>query len=273
MRLAEMLGHNKPQVSADDLQVLFGKAAAKVFAENVKAFLAASGLKPEQLAALLVDLEKDLGLMAPVPFMSMQGGLADPSGFDGVILWPTGTVNWTKLRLEQIELAVTAGARIRRIVCLNSSRVCNSAADRRHPLIRGTTTGMEPMESELQGRLAAASFINTEAFVFPVLPVEYDGKPLSLEQQLQYLIASGQYDDLVGNADIYVPATPNSLFVPLHAARVLGRDDVYTSQAGATLMNPMPSHWWPSNQDVMTTPAGAIRLWIELAHAGCITTS
>lgn len=275
MRLAKMLGHTGSSVSSDDLQVLFRKAAsAKVFGENVQAFLDAAGLSQQEVASLLMDLESDLGLMAPVPFMSLEDGLADPSAFDGVVLWPTGTVNWTDLRLDQIELVVKAGARVRRIIAVNSTRTCNSPADRRHPLIRDIAAGDEPTEGALQRKLAAASFINNDAFAFPYLPALNDvSKPLTLEQQLKYLIISGQFEDLVGDADLYVPATPNSLFVPLHAASVLGRDNVWFSQAGATLMTSMPSYWWPTNQDVMTTPNGAIRLWIELARRGCITTS
>ena len=275
MRLAKMLGFNGAYALPSDLQALFNKAAsAKVFAENVKAFLEASGLSPQQVADLLVDLEKELGLMAPVPFMSLEGGLADPSEFNGVALWPTGTVNWTKLRLEQIQLSAVAGARFRHVIGLNSSRTCNSPADRRHPLIRGIAAGMEPTEAELQRQLAESGDYDPGEFIYPILPYQNAaGKPLTLEQQLEYLLASGQYDDLIGDADIYVPATPNSLFVPLHAARVLGRRNVYFSQAGATLMRSMPGYWWPSNQDVMTTPNGAIRLWIELEHRGCITNS
>ena len=58
---------------------------------------------------------------------------------------------------------------------------------------------------------------------------------MSLQAQLEHLTATGQTKELIGKADLYVPSTPNSLYVPLHARRVLGHDNVWFSQAGARL--------------------------------------
>lgn len=271
--LAEMLGSPKGSyLSPDELQELFRKvASAKVFGENVQAFLAETGRPRRSAADYLEGMEQKLGLMDPLPFMNLRG-IATPDEFDGVAIWPTGITNWSLLRLEQIQTAKDAGAKFRRIVCLNSSRVCSAPADRRHPLIRSIPAGQEPTEGELQRRLASSGRYDVGEFVFPDLPTENAaGRPLSLEQQLNHLMESGQYDSLIGGADIYVPSTPNSLYVPLHTRRVLGHEDVWFSQAGARLVRSMPSHWWPSLQDVMTTPNGIIRLWVELVYAGCIT--
>jgi hypothetical protein len=268
-----MLGLTKPSVSLSDLQDLFQRvSSAKVFAENVQAFLATVVDSDKPIEGHLEAIERELGLTKAIPFRSLNG-LEDPSSFNGVAIWPTGTTNWTELRLEQIRTAQAAGAQFSSIVCLYSSRTCNGAADRRHPLIRDVPAGEESNEREVQRQL----FFNLEApdgylFHFPALPRSTsEGKPLSLEQQLQFLQRSGQYETLVGDADVYVPSTPNSLHVPLHVRRVLGLDNVWFSQAGASLTRKMPDFWWPSLQDVMTLPNGMIRLWVELLHAGCIT--
>lgn len=271
--LAVMLGFPKePYLSPDELQGLFQKvASAKVFGESVQAFLEETGRPKRSAADYLEEIEQKLGLMDPLPFMSLRG-VTNPSEFDGVAIWPTGTTNWTQLRLEQIQLAKDAGARFRYVICLNSSRICGAPADRRHPLIRGIPAGQEPTEGELQRRLVASGKYDAGEFIFPILPTENAaGRPLSLEQQLNYLVESGQYEDLIGGANIYVPSTPNSLYVPLHVRRVLTHDDVWFSQAGARLVRNMPDYWWPSLQDVMTTPNGILRLWIELVAAGCTT--
>lgn len=270
--LAEMLGHTQPHLSPDDLQGLFRSvASAKVFADNVQQFLDATGRTKKSAAEYLEGIERQLGLMEPLPFMSLRG-ISDPAEFDGVAIWPTGITNWTKLRLEQIRTAQDAGARFRHIVCMHSSRVCNGVADRRHPLIKGIPEGQEPTEYSLQHHLVFSGAHDPSMFRFPSLPFVNDqGRPLSLEQQLVHLRESGQYDELIGGADIYVPSTPNSLYVPLHVRRVLGHDNVWFSQAGARLVRGAPDSWWPSLQDAMTTPNGIIRLWVELLHAGCMT--
>ena len=272
-RLAEMLGVVKTPITPEDLQNLFARVASvKVFAENVQPFIDATTGFKGSAADHIERLERKLGLTEPLPFMSLEG-VEYPAEFHGVAIWPTGTTNWTTLRLEQIELAFTSGARFNHIVCLNSSRPCNAAADLRHPLIKGALAGTDPAEVDVQLALARSSSLDNNLFRFVQLPdVNEAGKPLSLEQQLKHLQASGQYDELIGGEDIYVPSTPNSLYVPLHVRRVLGRDNVWFSQAGARIVRKMPDYWWPSLQDVMTLPNGMIRLWVELLHAGCITT-
>lgn len=272
--LARMLGLNESSISSDDLQGLFSKVAnAKLFAENVQAFMDAAGGSKASIQDRLENIEAKLGLMQPLPFMSLRGQSA-PSDFEGIVIWPAGTTLWTQLRLEQIQTAVAAGAHFTRVVCLGSSRKCTAPADLRHPFIASQPEGTELTERELQMALLEASgTIQAVNFSFPDLPDINDaGRPLSLEQQLSYLRDSGQLDQLVGNADIYVPANPNALYVPLHVRRVLGRDNVWFSQAGARLVRGTPDYWWPSLQDVMTTPNGIIRLWVELLYAGCITT-
>jgi hypothetical protein len=270
--LAEMLGLSKPSYAPGDLQDLFKRVAtAKLFAENVQAFLDAASDSKKSAADRVEAIERKLGLTEPLPFMSMEG-LAVPSEFNGVAIWPTGITNWTKLRLEQIRMAQDAGARFKHIVCLHSSRVCNAPGDRKHPLIAGIPAGQEPTEQALQYQLARSGAHDPSMFRFAELPsVNDDGRPLSLEQQLRHLQASGQYDELIGGADIYVPSTPNSLYVPLHVRRVLGHDNVWFSQAGARLVRGTPDSWWPSLQDTLTLPNGMLRLWVELLEAGCIT--
>jgi hypothetical protein len=218
-------------------------------------------------------IEQALGLTQALPFMSLRG-IEVPSEFDGVAIWPTGTANWTQLRLEQILAAQEAGARFKCIVCLNSSRVCNTTSDRRHPLIARLPVGQESTEQELQHILMGdLEGYGTDLFRFAELPSTNEtGKSLSLEQQLKHLQQSGQYDELIGGSDIYVPSTPNSLFVPLYVRRILEHNNVWFSQAGAFLMRQMPDFWWPTLQQVMTLPSGMIRLWVELLEAGCITT-
>ena len=271
-RLAEALGHNKPTVSPEDLQDLFKRVATpKLFADSVQPFIDASTGFKGTAADLIENIERKLGLTEALPFMSLKG-IEDPLGFNGVAIWPTGITNWTKLRLEQIRTAQDAGARFKHIVCLSSTRVCNATNDRKHPLIAGIPVGQEPTEQVLQYQLAHSGAQDPSLFRFADLPTQNeDGRPLSLEQQLNHLKASGQYDELIGNADIYVPSTPNSLYVPLHVRRVLGHDNIWFSQAGARLVRGTPDFWWPSLQAVMTMPQGMLRLWVELLHAGCIT--
>ncbi len=276
--LAQMLGLSQPSISADELQVLFRKvASAKVFAESIQPFLAEAGHDPKWVVNQLVSIEQKLGLMEPLPMMSFNQGIVNPSSFSGVAIWPAGITNWTKLRLEQIELAERAGARFETILVFGSSRVCKAPADRRHPLIYGRPEGTEPTERQLQFELMYGlndgGEVLGERYVEVELPeLNADDRPLSLQQQLSHFVDSGQFDQYVGDRKVYVPSTPNSLYVPLHVRRVLGLDDVHFSQAGARVVREeMPDYWWPSLQDVRTTPNGIIRLWVELLHAGCIT--
>jgi hypothetical protein len=271
-RLAEALGVEKTPITPEDLQDLFKRVAtAKLFADNVQPFIDATTGFRGSAADLIENIERKLGTAEPLPFMSMAG-VAVPAEFNGVAIWPTGTTNWTKLRLEQVETAFMAGARFRRIICTHSSRICSGPADRKHPLIADIPEGEEPTEQALQQQLAEASWLDDDLFYFAELPeFNDDGKPVSLEQQLNHMKNSGQYDEVIAGADIYVPSTPNSLYVPLHVRRVLGHDDVWFSQAGARLVRGASKSWWPALQDVMTLPQGMLRLWVELVHAGCIT--
>lgn len=271
-RLAKMVGVDKTSYTHDDLQNLFKIIGdQKVFADNVQVFIeAATGFRATTAEAIEA-LERKLGLTEALPFMSLEG-VTIPASFNGVAIWPSGTANWTNLRLEQIQMAHKAGAQFEHIVCLYSSRVCSGVADKRHPLIKGTAQGLEPDEHALMEHLAATSGLNVNMFKFADLPFETEAhKPLSLDQQLKHLQTSGQYDELIGGRDIYVPSTPNSLYVPLHVRRVLGHDNVWFSQAGARIVRAVPDYWWPTIQDVMTLPNGILRLWVELLHAGCIT--
>jgi hypothetical protein len=280
-RLAEMVGFTQDFMSDEDLQDLFKKvAAAKLFPDNTDAFIKESGRRRGEVSDMLENLEDKLGLLKPFPFMSLKEGLAVPGEFHGVAIWPAGTVNWTDLRLEQIRTSLRAGANFKHIVCLSSSRVCNSAADRKHPLFAGNAMagqlpileGEEPTEIQMQQKLTHLSGISHKMFIYPELPeFNEQGKPLSLEQQLRHLQESGQYADLIGESDMYVPSTPNSLYVPLHVRRVLGHDNVWFSQAGALLSRSIPDSWWPSLQALLTYPSGSVRFWIEAQLAGCFT--
>lgn len=276
--LGRMIGlSDRP--SSDDLQgVLKRVASAKVFAESVGDFLAEAGNNPDYAANELEHINKKLGTMEPVPFRSMLRGEVNPTTFRGVAIWPAGTVGWTELRWQQIKLAEQAGARFDHIIVLGSSRVCNAAADRRHPYIREIPEGQEPTERELMRQWVRASGHLDAKYVFPDLPQENDqGKPLTLEQQLRELrkvngpISGYMYPEIIpGSKPIYVPANPNALYVPLHVRRVLGKSDIWFSQGGARIQRDVPNWWWPQVQDLMTTPSGIIRLWIELVEAGCI---
>jgi hypothetical protein len=274
--LAEMLGLKKPSISPDELQELFKKVgSAKVFADNVQPFLEESRWPLNAVYERLEEIESKLGLMDPLPFMSLKGWM-DPQLFSGVAIWPAGITNWTQLRLEQILLAKNAGANFDHVVVMWSSRKCNQPADRRHPAINWFyEEGKEPTERKLQQDLLKrlGSSKGTLKFEFAQLPrAEAESRPLSLQKQLEHLVATGQFDELIGDRKVYVPSTPNSLYVPLHVKRVLGLENVWFSQAGARLVREMTDYWWPSLQEVLTTPNGIIRLWVELIHAGCIKT-
>jgi hypothetical protein len=272
--LAEMLGLNKPSIAPEDLQVLFRSVgSAKLFADNVQPFLDQVNQPIEKVYQRLERIEQILGLTQPLPFMSLRG-TSDPKEFRGVAIWPAGTVNWMELRLEQIRLAEKAGATFERIIALGSSRVCNSPADLRHPFISRRRKGVEISERIVQRDMGHQSYGVGRMIHDAVLPeLNSDRRPLSLQQQLEHLKTSGQFDALIGDMPVYVPSTPNSLYVPLHVRRVLGLEDVWFSQAGARLIRGAPDFWWPNLQDVMTTPNGIIRLWVELLHAGCIKSS
>jgi hypothetical protein len=265
--------------SSEQLQEAFAKVAnAKVFAQSVEAFVAA--VKTEKgedydVANELEHINKKLGTMEPVPFRSMLRGQVDPTLFEGVAILPAGTVSWMQLRWDQIKLHQQAGARFERIIVLGSSRVCNAAADRKHPFIRDNFAEREePTERQLLKLwVMGASGLNPQ-YLFPEIPDGENGKPLSLEGQLQYLRREEQWSDygrFLTERPLYVPANQNALYVPLHVRRVLGCKDIWFSQSGARIEQATPPWWSPMVQDLWTTPSGILRLWVELRAAGCIT--
>ena len=282
--LAEMLGLKKPSISPDDLQELFRKvSSAKVFADNVQPFLdhsEGSGRPRRSTYELLEMLEDHLGLLDPLPFMSLNGTY-NPSDFNGVAIWPAGITNWSVLRHEQIVKAHKAGAKFERVVVMWSSRVCNQPADRRHPYIRDYyEEGNEPTERRLAQDIIDRDGATNLLYEFAELPkARADGSVLPLQEQLEFYKQSGQHErhfayglDMAQAKQLYVPSVPNSLYVVLHTMRVLGHKHVWFSQDGARRVRDMPDYWWPSLQDILTTPNGILRLWVELIHTGCITT-
>jgi hypothetical protein len=272
--LAEMLGLKQPSISPDDLQVLFKKASSgTVFAENIQDFLNATGMSLKQAQDRLFRMEAELGLLRAIPFMSLRGMTA-PAAFKGVAIWPAGTTHWTDLRLREILIMLEAGAQFDRILVFGSSRVCKAPADLRHPLIGDRyEPGTEPTERELQGLLqqkVAQEY--RHLFETVELPQERGEPVMSLRNQMEHAESSGQISELIGDADIYVPSTVNSLYVPLHVKRLLDRENVWFSQIqGAQPVRVAPDHFAPGTQDIMTTPNGILRLWVELIHTGCLT--
>lgn len=285
--LGRMVGLG-PNPSSGELDAIIKKvSSAKVFAESIRPFVEDVARKhgitfDEAWKKVVEELEhvnKKLGLMEPLPFMNMNLGFVDPQNFYGIALWPPGITNWAVLRHEQIVQAYWAGAHIERVLVFWSSRKCDAPADVRHPYVGSQyVLGGEPTERKLMEDIIIRDGASLE-YEFVELPEhDDDGKPLSLEKQLNFYVESGQFKEhfdykpgVFGNKHLYVPSTPNSLYVPLHVRRVLGVENVYFSQAGARLVRETQDYWWPSLQDIMTTPNGIFRLWKELREAGCIS--
>jgi hypothetical protein len=271
--LAEMLGLKKPSISPDDLQDLFRKvSSAKVFADNIQSFLEETGWDLNKVQDRLFEIEAELGLLRTLPFMSLRG-MSDPSKFKGVAIWPAGTVNWMALRHDEIVKAYRAGAEFDRVLVMWSKRECTSAADQLHPYGRPEPHEVTLTEWGVMGDIWGNDGIDSLHYERAALP-DYtpDGHNLSLQQQLEHLMSSDTYEELIGGADIYVPSTPNSLYVPLHVMRVLGKSNVWFSQIqGAVPIRKMPEYFTPGVQDIMTTPNGILRLWVELIRTGCLT--
>lgn len=272
--LAEMLGLNKPSISPDELQELFKRVgSAKVFADNVQPFLDESGLPRDEVFKRLEKIEASLGLLQLLPFMSLKG-LSDPHDFGGVAIWPAGITNWCVMRHDEIVKAHKHGANFERVIVMWSSRKCDASADRRHPYIRDFyEEGDEPTERQLMQDIVNRDGVANLKYEFATLPkAQANGSPLPLQHQLENIVQGGQFDDYLPGR-LYVPSTPNSLYVPLHVMRVLGLDNVWFSQAGSRPVREMPGFPWPGLQEILTTPNGIIRLWVELLHSGCINAS
>jgi hypothetical protein len=286
--LGRMVGLG-PNPSSGELDATIKKvSSAKVFAESITAFIEEvaheKGMTLDEARAWVLEelehINKKLGLMEPLPFMSMNEGFIDPASFNGIALWPPGITNWAVLRHSEIVRAHKAGAKFEKVIVMWSSRKCDAPADLRHPYIRDRyEEGEEPTERKLMQDIIDRDAIPNLVYEFAQLPkAQAEGRPLSLQHQLEYFISSGQYEyhfaygyDKAQARSLYVPSTPNSLYVPLHVKRVLGHSDVAFSQAGARLVPKMPGYYWESLQEILTTPNGIFRLWIELRNAGCIT--
>jgi hypothetical protein len=270
--LGRMIGLTAKASSGELQEALKRVASAKVFAESVDSFLAETSRSRGDVANELEHINKKLGTMEPLSFRSMLRGQEAPSSFDGVAILPAGTVSWMQLRWDQIKLAQLAGAKFEHIIVLGSSRVCNAAADRKHPFIADNfDEGQEPTERQLLKLWISGDSGCNPQYVFPGLPDGEGGKPMSLADQLKQLLQDSQYGKLLTERPLYVPANPNALYVPLHVRRVLKRQDIWFSQAGARTERVSLAWWWPAVQDLWTTPSGILRLWIELEAAGCIT--
>jgi hypothetical protein len=282
-RLGAMIGLD-PNPSAQTLYAAIGKTgSAKLFEQNVASFLEATGMQIEGVASELRHIEGELGLMSTLPFMSLKQGIVDPASFEGVAILTAGTANYIEARIEQIKLAIRAGARITRVVCLASSRVMDGVADKKHPVVADPDADWgvygQPTEVSFQrlmvtllglDSMVEVKYANLPQWAEPPSEEKPKGRPLNLEQQLNWLVKSGQYADLIGDSHVYFPVNFNATFIVLEARRVLGLDDIYTSSNGGTLIDALPKFWAPTLQHVLTWPNGALRLWKELVAAGMI---
>jgi hypothetical protein len=271
--LARWMGVDSPNPSLDELQVLYEAVAPKLFHEAVPRVLEATGMDERTLKRKMGEMWGRLGIGSPIAPRSLKQGRCNPSDLEGSVAFLLGaTSGWMKTRLDRTLLTQSAGAKFEHIIVLGSTRRCGAPADRRTPYIRDNFAKREePTELELlklwAGELGG---LKSGKFVFPEMPVSE--KPLSLERQLQHLVDSGQYAKLVGERRVFVATNGgNALFVPLRVRRVLGLDDIWFSQPATNAISPVPEHWWPEDQDLMTTPSGIVRLWYELKANGCIT--
>jgi hypothetical protein len=269
--LARWFGVNSTNPTMDELQELRKLVEAKVFTESVPEILNRLGptWNREKLSRKLVYMWDKLGLGDPIGLRSLQEAEynCDPTKFEGVALLMPGTMSWTGRRWERTELVRQAGAKFKRVIVFYSSRLCKSSPDWRHPYIRFTSAeGREPTEEELLRQW----LYGRAGYEFAELPATPIGQPLPAKAQLEHFKSSGQFDQLVGDSKVFVATNPNALYVPLHVRDVLGLDDIWFSQGASRLVNPLPKHWWPEDQDALTTTSGTIRLWIELRRAGLI---
>ncbi len=269
--LARWFGIDSSNPTMDELQVPYQAVAPKVFHQSVPKVLEATDMNEGTLRRRMSEVWYRLGLGGPIPPRSLKLGRCNPVDLSGAVAFVLGgTVSWMRLRLDRTLLTQHAGADFERIIVLGSSRVCNASADLRHPYIRKVyPEGEYPTERTLLRQWIYANGKIDRQYIFPDLPDE--GPPLSLEQQLKYLVESGQYAELVGERKVFVAVNGgNALYIPLHMRRVLGLDDIWFSQPASDVVTPVPDYWWPEDQDLLTTPSGIIRLWIELRANGCI---
>lgn len=267
--LARWLGVNSPNPSLDELQDLHKTVGAKVFTESIPAVRERTGMSEQTLRRKLVYMWDKIGLGDPISLRSIfeTEHECDPTNFKGVALLMPGTISWTGRRYERTELVRLAGAKFERVLVFYSSRICKAPPDWRHPYIRFTSQkDREPTEEELLRQW----LFDKPGYQFVELPATPPGEPLSAQQQLEHFVASGQFDELVGDRKVFVATNPNATYIPLHVKRVLGLNDIWFSQGASRLVSPLPAHWWPEDQETLSTPSGTIRLWIELRAAGLI---
>jgi hypothetical protein len=267
--LARWMGVHSSNPSPDELQVLYKAVAPKVFAESIPTVLEATGMDESTLRRKLHELWGRLGIGLPIPPRSLKHGRCNPSELEGAVAFVLGgTTGWMKTRLDRTLLVQSAGAKFERIIVLGSTRKCNAPADRRTPLIRDNyAEGQEPSENKLLRKWTEGL---DGQFVFPK-SIPNEGPILSAEAMMKLMVGSGEFAELVGNRRVFVAVNGgNALYIPLHMRRVLGLDDIWFSQPATSVVSPVPEYWWPEDQDLMTTPSGIVRLWIELKANDCI---
>jgi hypothetical protein len=270
--LARWMGINSPNPSMDELDALYKVVEPKLFHDAIPAVLEATGMTERTLKRKMSEMWGRLGIGSPIAPRSLTQGRCNPSDLEGSVAFVLGgTTGWMKARLDRTMLVASAGAKFEHIIVLGSSRKCNGDADRRTPYIRENyAKGEEPTELALLERWVGELGENSGRFVVPDLPESE--KPLSLDKQLRHLVDSGQYAELVGERRVFVAVNGgNALFVPLRVRRVLELDDIWFSQPANNAISPVPNHWWPEDQELMTTPSGIVRLWSELKANGCIS--
>jgi len=271
--LARLLGCNTPNPALDELQDMLKVASATVFSDAQNAVVDAAGGRPvNKIHEVLRRVDRLSGLNRKIPFRSVKKGRVDPASFDGVAFWLGGTVSFMHLRKEQIELQQLCGARFQRIIVLGGTRVCGKPDDRRHPRISQVyPVGQEPTERVLGKSWVFGDKGLDPQYVFPDLPEKNpDGSDPSLAQQVSHLQDTGQFELYVGDLPVYVPSNFNGLSVPLYSMRLMGLDDIYTSQDSGVADTPRPDHWSPWDVELMNLPSGILRVWKEARQVGYI---
>lgn len=269
-RIGEMIGLGPNPDDQQLYRAIGDTSSPKAFQENVKPFLQRTGMTLEQLTAQVHAVERDLGLLGVLPFMSYKRGLVDPAAFKGVGFWATGTAGWTDLRLEALLAGEKAGATFEYIICFWSTRKCDTPADKKHPKVKMFRDDHEPTEEVLQKLLVPSG--REKWFRFVELPeLNAAGKPLSLEQQIEHAQATGQLDELIGQRPVFMGQNGNATYNALQVPRLAGLADMHFMQADMSLIDDLPAHFAPTLQWSATYVNGAFRFWKELRQAGCIS--